>query len=209
MRETRVRWEQVGEVTARLKSELFKELNAYGATAAKIFLADPFEVAEHCRLVAALSFDFGEIFHVGDGQDAALFPLAHGALESAPPSAFPLGYPLTGKKGEPKGKISSVKITFSTSLLPLLSTGPGSNPLAVRELSELLSRAVSAEEMPDLGMGVYYMDPADNKEKEAESIWSADAYTMRWGDLRSHRLWDLQEKIREWKRRTRLATESK
>jgi hypothetical protein len=207
LRETRVRWEQVNEVTGKLRAELRKELDAYGATAAEIFLADPFEVAEHRRLVASLYFDFGEIFAVGDGSDATLFPLASSMLGCAAPSAFPIGYPLTGKKGEPKGKISSVKLSYSSSLfLPLFT--PTANLVAMRELSGALSRLVSSEEMPDFSMEVYYTDPAEGKEKEAESIWSNDAYTARWGDLKGRRLWDLQEKIREWKQRTRAAAAS-
>ena len=205
LREARVRWEQVNEITGKLRGELRRELDAYGATAAEIFLADPFEVAEHRRLVASLYFDFGEIFAVGDGQDGALFPLAPSALGCAPPSAFPVGYPLTGKKGEPKGKISTVKLSYSSSLfLPLFT--PTANLIAMRELTAVLSRLVSSEEMPDISMEVYYTDPAEGKEKEAESIWSSDAYTARWGDLKGRRLWDLQEKIREWKQRTRTAT---
>jgi hypothetical protein len=204
LRETRVRWEQVNEVTSKLRGELRKELDAYGATAAEIFLADPFEVAEHRRLVASLYFDFGEIFAVGDGQEATLFPLAPGMLACAPPSTFPVGHPLTGKKGEPKGKVSTVKLSYSSSLfLPLFT--PTANLVAMRELTAALSRLVSAEEMPDISMEVYFTDPAEGKEKEAESIWSNDAYTARWSDLRGRRLWDLQEKIREWKQRTRAA----
>jgi len=196
MRETRVRWEQVNEVAAKLRSELLLELNAYGSTASEIFLADPFEVAEHRRLTAALYFSLGDIFAV-DAPPETLFPLCYGMLSSVPPSVFPPGSTLYGKKGEVKGPVSKITMNYA------LSAPVGTATVGSIELLILLGRLMSTEEMPNLSLNVFFKDPAEGKEKEAESVWSNDAYSVHWGDIRELRFWDLQEKVREWKRWTR------
>lgn len=202
MRDARVKWEQVNEVTDKLKTELLKQLNAYGTTSSEIFLADPFEVAEHRRLIASLYFNFGELFAVKDASPSTLFPLTNGMLSATAPSVFPKDMALTGKKGEPKGKITKVTVSYTLfTYLPLFSTT--ANLTAAIELSALLSRLSSSEEMPNLSLNVFYTDPSDGKEKEAESIWSLDAYTVKWDEIKDRRVWDLQEKMRVWKEHLR------
>lgn len=212
MRDSRVKWEQVGEVIGRFRAELLKEFNAYGSTASEIFLADPFEVAEHRRLVASLTFTFQEIFAVGEGNDAALFPLAPSFFNSASSSVLEVGSPLYGKKGENKGKVSKIIISYNRfSLLPAGAAYMTPDQLSTfLLLSATLSRLVSAEEMPDLSISIFYPDVTDNnKEKEAESIWSNDAFTVRWGEIKARKLWDVQEKFaafQEQKRQDRKRT---
>jgi hypothetical protein len=77
------------------------------------------------------------------------------------------------------------------------------------QLSALLSRLESSEDMPRLALSVYYKDLADGKDKEAESIWSSDAYTVPWSDLKGQRIWDQVEKMRAWKQMTREAKRQK
>ncbi len=203
MRDARVKWEQVDEVTSKLRAELMKQLNAYGTTSSEIFLADPFEVAEHRRLIASLYFNFGELFSVPDATPATLFPLTNGMLSATAPSVFPKDMMINGKKGESKGKVTKVSVSYSLfTYLPLFSTT--TNLTAAIELSALLSRLSSAEEMPNLSVNVFYTDPSDAKEKEAESLWSFDAYTVKWGDIKDRRVWDLQEKLRFWKDQLRV-----
>ncbi len=202
MRDARVKWEQVNEVTDKLKTELLKQLNAYGTTSSEIFLADPFEVAEQRRLIASLYFNFGELFAVSGAQPNTLFPLTNGMMSATAPSVFPKDMILTGKKGESKGKVTRVSVSYSMfTYLPLFSTT--TNLMAAMELSALLSRLSSTEEMPNLSLNVFYMDPSDAKEKEAESIWSLDAYTVKWEEIKDRRVWDLQEKMRFWKEQLR------
>jgi hypothetical protein len=201
MRDTRVKWEQVQEVTGKLRAELFRQLNLYGATRSQILLSDPFDVAEHRTLIANLWFNFGEVFAVKDAAPGVLFPLAPGMMSSASPTVFPLDDNLYGKKGEAKGKISKVVVSYNlVTYLPLFMSAatPGVVNPAAMEVAALLSRLGSAEEMPDLSCAVYYKDQ-QGKEEEAQSIWSYDAYTMRWEDIRDKKLWDLQEKLRIWK----------
>ena len=202
MRDARVKWEQVQDVTGKLRSELFRQLNLYGATRSQILLSDPFDVAEHRTLIANLWFTFGEVFAIKDASPGVLFPLAPGMMSSASPTVFPPDANLTGKKGEPKGKVSKVVVSYNLiTYLPLfMSTAtPGVINPAALEVAALLSRLGSAEEMPDLSCSVYYKDVEKGEEKEAESIWSNDAYTMRWDEIRDRKLWDLQEKLRIWK----------
>jgi hypothetical protein len=209
MRDRRVKWEQIEEVTSKLRTELYKELNAYGTTSAEIFLADPFEVAEHRRLITSLYFNFNEIFAVGDGQDDVLIPLSAGLMGAVPPAVFDIGHQLYGKKGEGKGKVSKVRVSYSVSTyLPLFMQTP-TNLTTALQLSALLSRLESSEDMPRLALSVYFQDPADGKDKEAESIWSNDAYTVPWRDLKGQRIWDQAEKMRAWKQMTREAKRQK
>ncbi len=202
-RETRVKWEQVDEVTTKLRAELVKEMNAFGSTAAEIFLADPFEVAEHRRLIANLYFNFGEVFAAKEAGAGTLIPLTGRLLAATPPSTFDLERPIYGKKGESKGKISRVTVSYGImDFLPLVAPGPLA--LGSIQLASTLSRLSSNDDMPTLSVSVYYNDPAAaGKEKEAESIWSQDAYTLRWEEVNDKRIWDLQEKLRVQKQQVR------
>ncbi|MDD5542353.1 MAG: trypsin-like peptidase domain-containing protein [Acidobacteriia bacterium] len=209
MRDRRVKWEQINTVTSKLQAELIKELNAYGTTSAEIFLADPFEVAEHRRLISNLSFGFNEIFVVGEGQDDVLIPLTPGLMNSVPPGPLDIGHQLYGKKGESKGKISKVQISYSISTYLPLFLQTTTNLTTAIELAGLLSRLESTEDMPRLSLAVFYKDPSDGKDKEAESIWSFDAYTVPWSELKNQKMWDLQAKLRSWKQMTRDAKKQK
>lgn len=196
-RDQRVKWEQINEVTSALRSQLLTEMNAYGSSASEIFLADPFEVAEHRRLIASLYFNFSEIFAVPEAQPNTLIPMCNGLMSAAPPSVFETERQLYGKKGEAKGKISKVTVTYSIiDFMPVVMTGPGG--MVNIQLATLLSRLTSTDEMPNLSVSISYLDPSDSKVKEAESIWSQDAYTFQWGDIKDRKIWDLQEKKRFW-----------
>ena len=172
-------------------------MNAYGSSSSEVFLADPFEVAEHRRLIASLYFKFSEIFAIPEAQPNTLIPMCNGLMGAAPPSVFEMERQLYGKKGEGKGKISKVTVTYSiVDFMSVVPTGPGG--IVNIQLALLLARLTSTEEMPNLSVSVSYLDPSDNKVKEAESIWSQDAYTFQWGDIKDLKVWDLQEKKRFW-----------
>jgi len=214
LRDTRVKWEQINETIAKLRSELNKELNSYGSTASEIFLADPFEVAEHRRLIANLYFNFGEIFAVKDVAPNTLMPITASVLGAAPPSTFERERPLYGKKGENKGKVTRVSVTtFVSDFLPLFAAPAGTvvPSSATMQLAALISRTVSTEDMPNLSIDVYFADISDQgKEKQAESMWSQDAYTLRWDEVKDKRLWDLPEKVRNYRQELqKVRTEKK
>ncbi len=209
MRDRRVKWEQIEEVTNKLRTELYRELNAYGTTKSEIFLADPFEVAEHRRLISSLYFNFSEIFAVGDGQDDVLLPLSPGLMNSVPPAVLDIGRMLYGKKGEGKGKVSKVSVSYNVSTYLPLFMQTTTNLTTAIQLASLLSRLESSEDMPRLSLSVSYKDPADGKDKEAESIWSYDAYTVPWSEVKNARLWDQQEKMRTFKQMTLEAKKQK
>jgi hypothetical protein len=127
-------------------------------------------------------------------------------IRAEPPSVFEIGSPLFGKSGESKGKVSKVIISYNLfAFLPLLQSSPAAatNPNAIL-LAALLARLASSEEMPDFSLALFYRSPTDSdKEKDAQSIWSDDAYTVRWGDIKGRKLWDIQDKMAAFKQQIR------
>jgi hypothetical protein len=198
LRDNRVQWEFVNETLRKLRAEIEREMNLYGSTPAEVFLADSFEVAEHRQLVSHLHFTFNEIFAVGEASDTTPFPLSGVMLATAPPDVFRLKEPLYGKKGENKGPISKVRLNYNIYTYTSVFLASGGYVTAYR-LAELLARLSSPEDMPDLALVVFYQKPGETKEAVASSVFSEDAFTVRWGDIRERRLWDLKEKIRAWK----------
>ncbi|MGH9937356.1 MAG: S1C family serine protease [Blastocatellia bacterium] len=198
LRDNRVQWEFVNETLRKLRDEIEKEMNLYGATPSQVFLADSFEVAEHRQLITNLHFTFNEVFAVGEAQETLPFPLTGLLLATAPPSLFKPNDPLYGKKGESKGPTSKVRIGYNA--YPYTSTflASGGYVMAYR-LAQLLAQLSSPEDMPDLALTVFYQKPGESKETVASSIFSEDAFTVRWGDIRERRIWDLRERLRLWK----------
>lgn len=201
VRDKRVRWEQINEVVNRLRQELVKDMNQYGSTPSEVLLADPFEVAEHRRLIAGLYFNFGEIFSVGDVDGGTLIPLTHTLLSAMPRSAIGADWNLLGKKGETKGKVSKTTLTYGVAsdlVMPMVLGNPAAN-FGTMRLAAMLSRLVSNEEMPNLTVSLRYVEAGSGKDKVADSLWSQDAFNVPWSQLKDRRLWDVQDKIRDWK----------
>lgn len=198
LRDNRVQWEFVNETLRKLRDEVQKEMNLYGSTPSQVFLADSFEVAEHRQLIANLSFTFNEIFAVGEVPETMPFPLTSLLMATTPPSLFKQNDPLYGKKGESKGPTSKVRIGYNAYIYTSAFLASGGYVTAYR-LAQLLSQLSSPEDMPDLALSVFYQKPGENKEVPANSVFSEDAFTVRWGDIRERRVWDLQEKVRFWK----------
>jgi len=198
LRDNRVQWEFANETLRKLRSEIINEMNLYGSTPSEIFLADSFEVAEHRQLVSNLHFTFNEIFAVGEAPEATPFPLSSLVLGTVPPSVFREKDPMYGKKGESKGPVSKVRVSYNAYTFTSVFMTAGGYVTAYR-LAELLARLASPEDMPDLAVTVFYQKPGENKEAVASSVFSEDAFTVRWGEIRERRVWDLKEKTRAWK----------